>query len=187
MKQCVMVVAHPDDETLWGAGLLLSEPGDWTVICCSVPRHDSIRAWKFFDACDVLGVKGRIIPSTETSPDEDLKHLDIIDLSEFDWIVTHNAQGEYGHKHHRHVHRAVTERYSHKKIWTFGHRRIGQGSISIKLSDVQCAQKMKALNRYNHLHPYMGKNIPKWEALLHRYRDVEGINLFTETYDEFRA
>ena len=61
MKRAI-VVAHPDDEVLWAGGLPLRFPGDWTVVCCSTPAKDPVRAEHFFDACDVLGVKGKIFP-----------------------------------------------------------------------------------------------------------------------------
>src|SRR5687767_15907439 len=101
----VIVVAHPDDETLWASSLPIKHRDKrWTIICCSVPRHDSIRAYKFFDACEVLGATPRLVPATESPPDKALSHLDVIDLSKFDCIVTHNELGEYGHLHHQNVH-----------------------------------------------------------------------------------
>ena len=82
MENNVIVTAHPDDEVLWASSLPIRyKEAKWTIICCSVPRHDSIRAWKFFDACEVLGVTPRLIPSVESSPDQFLTHLDVIDLS----------------------------------------------------------------------------------------------------------
>lgn len=182
MDQAV-VVAHPDDEVLWAGGLIIANPGI-TVICCSVPRHDSIRAWKFFDACDVLGAKPRLIPATESDPDKPLGHLDVLDLSGFDRIITHNSHGEYGHLHHRNVHEFITSRYADKQILTFGYRPGQLGKIQIKLTEAELKTKLEALQKYNHVWPYRGQNIPKWEALIHRYQDVEGLDFSIETFDE---
>ena len=180
----VIVTAHPDDEVLWASSFPLKYPErNWTVICCSVPRMDSIRAWKFFNACDVLGVSPRLIPSQETSPDQDLAHLDVLDLSGYDMIVTHNAHGEYGHRHHRNVHEYVTSNYDN--VVTFGYSKGKLGSIHHKLTPFEYQIKLKALKQYNHLFPYRGDNIPKWEALIHRYADVEGLDFSLETFDEF--
>src|SRR6185369_9909067 len=96
----VLVVAHPDDESLFFGGLLASEPGDWTVISCSIPRTDPIRAWKFFDACEVLGAKPRLLPFSETE-----FNISALELSSFDQIVTHNSAGEYGHPQHLQLNR----------------------------------------------------------------------------------
>ena len=179
----VVVTAHPDDEILWAGGFLIRNPGT-TVICCSVPRHDSIRAWKFFDACYALDAKPRLLPSTESSPDQLLTHLESIDLSQYDLIVTHNSEGEYGHLHHQCVHEYVVSNWKDKKIQTFGYRKNGEGKIKIHLNPEECERKLQALKKYDHIWPYNGNNIPKWEALLHRYVTVEGINFTIETFDE---
>src|SRR5262245_29588921 len=93
-----VVTAHPDDESLWCGGLLLRYPGNWTVICCSTPKRDPIRAYKFFDACERLGARGRIV----VQPEDLNTKLSFawIDLSPYDLIVTHGEAGEYGHPHH---------------------------------------------------------------------------------------
>jgi LmbE family N-acetylglucosaminyl deacetylase len=49
-EKCIVVVAHPDDETLWAGGTILLHPdSEWTVlaICKS---SDPGRASKFSDA-----------------------------------------------------------------------------------------------------------------------------------------
>jgi LmbE family N-acetylglucosaminyl deacetylase len=165
-----LVVAHPDDETLWGAGIMLRHPGDWTVICCSIPRRDPIRAWKFFDACTVLGAKPRLLPFTEAEPTESLMGLSTIDLSRFDCIVTHNHAGEYGHLHHKQVAAMIP------KAIRFGE---GVGGQPLELTAAESGKKLQALKCYDHVLPYGGRKIPKWEALLERY----GAHLLhTESY-----
>lgn len=179
MSKSVMVVAHPDDETLFGAVALTLMPGEWTVICCSIPRIDPIRAWKFFDACDVFGAKGRLIPITETEPSERLNGLEMLDLSEFDQIVTHGEAGEYGHVHHKHVHQFVTGRWAHKPIKCFANKGEA-GSKEIRLDGFAAEKKKEALRRYDHCLPYGGRVIPKWQALLERYADRDPMT--TEVY-----
>lgn len=172
-----LVVAHPDDESLWFGGLLAAEPGDWTVICCSIPRADPERAWKFFDACEVLGAKARLLPFAETHAKEPLLHVDLIDLSRFDQVVTHNTVGEYGHGHHVWLNRILTARYPDKVV-TGGYGR-APGAKWIALSDHQIGIKMAALRCYDHTSPTDGK--PKWRALLERYGSQ--FDLGIETYD----
>jgi hypothetical protein len=169
-----IVVAHPDDETIWAGGYPLRYRGDWTVLCCSVPRIDPVRAIKFFDACAVLGVCGDVLPFTESPPTQALGHLDRLDLSGFDLILTHNAEGEYGHVHHKSVHQHVV-RNATCKILTFGY---GKGSIRIDLTPDETARKLAALSCYDHTSPTDGK--PKWRALLDRYR----IDPTVETYND---
>lgn len=173
----VLVVAHPDDESIWFGGLLAAEPGNWTVICCSIPRTDPIRAWKFFDACEVLGAKPRLLPFIEAMPNEGLGNIDRLDLDGFDQIVTHNSVGEYGHKHHLGLNRALVSRYPDKVV-TGGYGK-SPGAKRVVLNEHQLGVKMSALRCYDHTSPSDGK--PKWMALIDRYGPQ--FDLGVETYD----
>lgn len=172
-----LVVAHPDDESLWFGGLLASEPGDWTIVCCSIPRADPERAWKFFNACEVLGAKARLLPYTEAGPKEPLPHLGLIDLSGFDQVVTHNSVGEYGHFQHTHLNRYLVARCP-DKIVTGGYGK-APGAKRLVLNEHQLGIKMAALRCYDHVSPTDGK--PKWRALIDRYGSE--FDLGVETYD----
>jgi LmbE family N-acetylglucosaminyl deacetylase len=183
-----VVVAHPDDETLWCGGLMIRYPGDWTVICCSTPKRDPIRAQKFHAACIELGAaKSTIYWRTETR-NEPLLDLDaaIGDLSRFDLVVTHNKEGEYGHPHHKQVHQYVTVRRPDALTIGYG----GEGSRVrrvIELADSEWEQKLRALKSYDHLMSWGGRFIPTWQALLTEYGTpgkYHGFNLRRETYDQ---
>lgn len=172
-----LIVAHPDDEALWFGGLLAAEPGDWTIICCSIPRTDPERAWKFFDACEVLKAKPRLLPFVEAGPSADMQNLGLLDLSVFGQIVTHSAVGEYGHKHHVQLNRWLTERWSHRLL--VGCYGKAPGQKRVVLNEHQLGIKMAAIRCYDHTSPSDGK--PKWRALLNRYGGE--FDLGVETYD----
>jgi LmbE family N-acetylglucosaminyl deacetylase len=155
----LMVVAHPDDETLWGGGLILRYPGHWTVIACSTPMADPVRAAKFLEATRRLGATGIVSPFMETF--SSILPFDY-DLSGYDVIVTHGAAGEYGHPHHVQVHREVTSR-ARCRVLTFG------GDDALLLTAAERAGKLHALKAYDHILPYDGMPMAKWEALLARY------------------
>lgn len=173
----VLVVAHPDDESLWFGGLLAAEPGDWMTICCSIPRTDPVRAWKFFAACEVLGTKARLLPFNEGTAREPLQYLELLDLSGFDQIVTHNVVGEYGHYQHLQLNRALVARYPDKVV-TGGYGK-SEGPKRIVLNEHQLGVKMAALRCYDHISPTDGKS--KWRALIDRYGSQ--FDLGVETYD----
>lgn len=175
-----LVVAHPDDEALWFGGLLIAEPGDWTIICCSIPRTDPIRAWKFFDACDVLGAKGKLLPFTEAEPSAPLGHLERLDLAPFDQIVTHGIVGEYGHAHHVAVNRYIAARWP-EKMWAGCYGK-ADGVRRIEMSGELYARKVQALRCYDHTSPSDGKE--KWRALIARYGTQ--FDLSVETYERCR-
>lgn len=178
-----LVVAHPDDEVLWFAGVLIRHPGDWTIICCSIPRTDPERGWRFFNACDVLGAKGRVLPYVEADPNSDLQHLKLLNynLAGFDEVFSHNAIGEYGHHHHRCVHRHVAAAAG-DRLWVSGYG-LEATDWKLHLTDREWERKLEALRRYDHTSPSDG--IPKSEALLARYG--RQFDLKSESYARYRA
>lgn len=166
MARRLMVVAHPDDETLWGGGLILRNPGGWTIVACSVPVADPVRAEKFHEACARLGAAGRVLPNRDRYG-EPLESLDI-DLAGYDLVVTHGAEGEYGHPHHQQV-SAHVRAIARCEVATFGYHR---GQHRLDLSEAERARKLHALQAYDHVLPYEGRELPKWRALLDRYGEV---------------
>ena len=57
-KTVAIIVAHPDDETLWAGGTMLSNPEWQYFVACLCRKTDPNRAPKFEKALDVLGVAG---------------------------------------------------------------------------------------------------------------------------------
>lgn len=183
VRRGVIVVAHPDDESLWCGGLVLRYPGVWSIIACSIPRADPIRAWKFYEACKRLGVyRAQVLPVIEPPANESFSHLAMLDLAEFDCIVTHNSRGEYGHKQHSSLHHDLVARWP-EKVVTIGYGSGRPGDEVIALTPEECSRKRIALQAYDHISPTDGK--PKWDALIARYGGM--FDLDVETYDRHRA
>lgn len=172
----VIVTAHPDDEVLWCGALPLVVPGDWTIICCSIPRRDTERAYHFFDACEVLGVKPRLIPFVESEPNQPLKKeaLNLIDLSRFSCVVTHGENGESGHLHHKQVHQFVRQSSYHKMV-CFGFGSNSPNLYDLPISGMTLSTKLRSLRCYRSGDP------PKWRALLDRYGPM-GYSVGVEKY-----
>lgn len=164
-----MIVAHPDDETLWGAGIVLQYPKDWTIICCTIPYHDPIRAEKFHEACAVLGASNSVV--RQHGERDGL--IEIPDLSYFDLIVTHNSAGEYGHVQHKELHNAIKPRWPDKTIC------FGYGGDSKLTVPVDKERKLAALKCYDHVSPTDHGKV-KWQALLDVFEPR--YNLWSETY-----
>ena len=58
VKTGAVLVAHPDDETLWAGGTILAHPEiGWTIMTLT-RKFDTDRSSKFFKAAGLFGAKG---------------------------------------------------------------------------------------------------------------------------------
>lgn len=130
--KALLLVAHPDDETIFAGNLLLEHhEWEWTVVCCTYTRGGP-RGLEFTKAISAFKVEGVNIVRTEmlglrddegdmrADPPELWEHriATVCDGYEFDAVYTHNRGGDYGHKHHRLVN-ACARRIFPEPIWEF--------------------------------------------------------------------
>lgn len=122
----LMIVAHPDDESLFG-GEALTSSGGWTVVSVTSAGNPVRRAeftaamskaganWIMLDHADHL-TNGNFAPRLR----EQL--ASIVAEAPYELVVTHNERGEYGHAQHRAVHRIVTALVPRRaSLAVFGH------------------------------------------------------------------
>jgi LmbE family N-acetylglucosaminyl deacetylase len=119
-----IIVAHPDDETLWAGGLILGHP-DWDWFIVSLCRgKDPDRASKFYKALKVFKAKG-IMGDLDDGPEQkplkaasiDMAILDLLPVKHFDTIISHSPTGEYTrHLRHEEVGVAVIKLWYTNKI-----------------------------------------------------------------------
>ena len=120
----LMIVAHPDDETIWGGAHLLSE--DYLVVCITC-GNDKTRVEEFKQALAIsndqylmLNYPDKVSGKRDDWKDskmgitKDLKK--IMSLKNWDKIVTHNKEGEYGHIHHKMSHDIVTSIFDNGSV-----------------------------------------------------------------------
>jgi LmbE family N-acetylglucosaminyl deacetylase len=142
MADCVMpdeakvlvLVAHPDDETLWAGGTLLMH-GGWTTFVGTLCRGgDDDRAPKFLRALDRLAAKGAMADLDDGSAQGPLGSdqvratlLSLVPREHFDLILTHAPEGEYTrHLRHEEVSRSVLRMWAcgelqSRELWLFAY------------------------------------------------------------------
>jgi len=123
-SKALVIVAHPDDETIWMGGLIMRNPQVEWMIMSTCRASDTDRAPKFARVCAVYKAHALI----EDMDDEGkwafqknvretkkvlLKHFA---GKQFDYLFTHGMNGEYGHPVHKVVHEAVYDLIRREKI-----------------------------------------------------------------------
>ena len=105
----LMIVAHPDDEALFGGAELLTHSKEYKVVVVD-EYHDKVRREELKASMEFIGIE-EYEHWTGYKGGEDYHREKLIYellrvLREIDWkkIVSHNKVGEYGHPRHRALH-----------------------------------------------------------------------------------
>ncbi len=169
----LMIVAHPDDETLWGGAHLLKEKYYVVCVTCGTVSYRDEEFRKVMEQTDddylFLGypdvVNGYI--SRWTNEKEAIVNdlTNIINSKNWKSIVTHNPEGEYGHYHHKIVSSIVSEAAQKDKLYYFGKyyasdvpdmKRLDEDIYNRKINDLISIYKSqpKAVSRHYHMLSY---------------------------------
>lgn len=133
-KTVAVIVAHPDDETLWAGGTILSHPAWKWFIVCLCRGNDEDRSPRFYDTLKILRSEG-IMGDLDDGPDQkpldgtevEKTILNLLPAKHFDLIISHNPAGEYTrHLRHEEVGKAVinlwnTGQISTPELWIFAY------------------------------------------------------------------
>lgn len=114
MIKALVIVAHPDDETIWmGGSILKYKDYEWTIFSLT-RKSDKDRSVKFRKVCKSLKAKS-IMTDLDDEKLLPIKSKEIIEIiknnlpeKDYDYVFTHGKNGEYGHLRHKEIHKAVT-------------------------------------------------------------------------------
>lgn len=120
----LMIVAHPDDETLWGGAHLLD--GGYLIVCMT-HGTDKVRSGELRAVAEASGNRCLVL----CYPDKTLGRRDdwsmvkkqmeqdisvLLECQDWELVVTHNQKGEYGHVHHQMTHNMVVSAYEKEHL-----------------------------------------------------------------------
>ncbi len=161
--ESLMIVAHPDDETLWGSEELLKNK--YLVICITCGTNK--KREKEIEAALKIS-KDRLIvldkPDKVKGKRSDWKHYKkqieyelkyVIKKKKWNTIVTHNPEGEYGHIHHKITNNIVTKVYNKEPIGKlkyfgkyFSKKRINQNKNAREIPEDIYDMKIEMIDSY---------------------------------------
>jgi LmbE family N-acetylglucosaminyl deacetylase len=180
IKNVAVIVAHPDDETLWAGGTILSHPLWNCFIVCLSRKNDPDRAAKFYKALQVYQCQG-IMDDLDDGPDQkpleekEIQRiiLELLPKQQFDLVISHNPSGEYTrHRRHEEIGKAVIKlwhsgKLSATELWAFAYqdgnkafypRAVGNADVFHTLT------KRIWLRKYNLITEVYGFDKLSWEA-----------------------
>lgn len=124
-KHNLIVVAHPDDETIFFGGLVQTyRRRPWKIICVTDGNADGVgqrRRADFMSACKKLGAAQA---EMWDFPDLYEVRVDVARLTArlnneaAAEVFTHGILGEYGHPHHQDVCLAVHRAFADHTVWS---------------------------------------------------------------------
>ena len=169
--QNVMIVAHPDDESLWGGANLMKE--NYFVVCLT--NGYNIKRANDFRTILKFTKNGGIIlnyPDTQDYIRDDwiyvgkgiLNDLSII-LNYTNWkkIVTHGPEGTTGHFHHKKIHQFVLETVKKfnklNNLYYFAkfYKKNEMPKSLPRISDKELEYKKKEVSIYTSVNKYIYK------------------------------
>lgn len=179
-KTVAVIIAHPDDETLWAGGTILNHP-EWEVFIISLCRsEDKDRAPKFFHVLKELGAQGNM-GNMDDSPEQfplspiavKQNIIDLLPGLSYDLIITHHPKGEYTrHLRHEEISEAVVKLWEEetlkaRELWCFAYEdgaREYYPRPVLNANIIYPLDKEIWLNKYRLITKIYGFDSTSWEA-----------------------
>jgi LmbE family N-acetylglucosaminyl deacetylase len=180
IKSVAVIVAHPDDETLWAGGTILTHPLWKWFIACLCRSSDTERATKFHQALKFLhaeGMMGDLDDGPHQKPLEESEVentiMELLPCQHYDVVITHDLSGEYTrHLRHEEVSKAVMRLWQAGKIdadelWTFAYEDGNKEYYPLAIEKATTIRKLTQniwIKKYNIITDIYGFEKNSWEA-----------------------
>lgn len=175
-----VIVAHPDDETLWTGGTLLMHPL-WQchiiTMCRASDPDRSVRFTQTLAALHATGAMGDLDDGVDQRPlalaDLQQTILPLLKTHEYDCLLTHSPRGEYTrHRRHEETFAAVadlwrTGRVSARHLWTFAYQDDGGRRLPYAREDAHYSVELPERiwdEKYRIIRDIYGFTADSWEA-----------------------
>lgn len=179
-QSIAVIVAHPDDETLWAGGTILSHPNHKWFIVCLCRASDADRAPRFYNALKLFKAEG-IMGDLDDGPHQhplkegelEKEILKLLPETHFDLILTHNSTGEYTrHLRHEEINKAVVSlwhkgKLSAKELWTFAYEDGNKAYFPLAVNNADIIDKLSEkiwTKKYTIMTEIYGFDKDSWEA-----------------------
>ncbi len=179
-QRALIIVAHPDDETIWMGGTIARhKDARWTIFALC-RKSDQDRMPKFMRAAKQYGARGIICDLEDEgimSIQESIPVVQNIIRRElprrrWDVLFTHGANGEYGHPRHKGVHEGVVRMVKEgtlraKHVFFFSYQLDKQKKIAVprqrspfrvELSNKEWQAKRNVIKKLYGFRPYIFEN-----------------------------
>jgi len=129
----LMIVAHPDDELIFGGAELIKHGPEYRVVCLTNNAND-IRKSEFKSVMEKLNVGSWEMLDYEDTlePTEKYDLSYILNFKSWEKIVTHNPIGEYGHPQHKLVFDTVLNFTNDFYVFGKSMQKLDQNTLDIK-------------------------------------------------------
>jgi LmbE family N-acetylglucosaminyl deacetylase len=178
--RAAVVVAHPDDETLWCGGYLLTHPEFLWHVVTLCRASDPDRAPKFRRILQRLGASGEMA-DLDDGPDQAPLAVEqvqetIVQLlagNSYNLILTHGPKGEYTrHRRHEECSRSVIELWrtggiDTKRLWLFAYEDGDRAYLPRVRNDVDWRDVLADevwLEKRRMITEIYGYGLDSWEA-----------------------
>ena len=165
----LMIIAHKEDGLIWGGNNLLND--NYLVVCITCTENDKDFI-KIMDKTNNLYVLLNYDEETDFYEERNILNRDLskyLNMKNWDKVVTHNEEGEYGSNQHVIINSYVKKLINNKDILYYFNKyytndnlgensyyfyKLGGKEIDKKIKIIGMLNDLEYVNEFKHIIPY---------------------------------